>query len=560
MESQGEETKLSELWVWCCDVQGSDAKPGTGQVIDIAWSFGSCTQGFGEHVSTLVGLEKGRKFGRRARQLTGIDPKMLRGAPSLSEVQGTLEEAFARQPDGAWSLAHYAQYEARFIRDFYTSDAQPLGEFLCTHQIARRVLPGLPRKGLRALAGYFGAHLQEHKRSEVHVQATELIWCELVELLEQEHDVTTLGELLSFCKKPAPKNVPREFAFSRERRLAMPRTPGVYRMLGRQGEVLYVGKATSLKSRINSYFTGKLGEGERKLEMATQVWDVSVTEVSTPLEAALLEAQEIKMHDPPYNILLKKGNRQLLYVHQDYPWLAKEGMSQEQGFTLGPTSNRELFEATSWLVQSMLDGQPRVEVLYELDREDLFMEALSSWMERVDLVVDGEVDAARWWSYGEALIREANRRREERRAAKQAAMLEVDDEDDEDEETPAKQSKASKRKTWSWSKEGIERAFDGLVRRSVRHVFRGELIAKLQGAHVKWTPARGPLAGTPHQVQVPNYIDEGGALNLSDFDVMRVLLSELKRIVTTCEGEVLVTLRDTSSWGVEELTAQLELV
>ena len=50
-------------------------------------------------------------------------------------------------------------------------------------------LPGLPKRGLRAMAGYFGKMLPEEKRSRVHVLATALIWCEVVELLVEEEGV-----------------------------------------------------------------------------------------------------------------------------------------------------------------------------------------------------------------------------------------------------------------------------------------------------------------------------------------------------------------------------------
>ncbi|MFX6149426.1 nucleotide excision repair endonuclease, partial [Acinetobacter baumannii] len=75
--------------------------------------------------------------------------------------------------------------------------------------------------------------------------------------------------------------------------LQLPDRPGIYRMLAQDGRVLYVGKATSLRSRVNSYFHGKT-QGKRKREMIAQVWDIQVTECGSALEAALLENEEIK--------------------------------------------------------------------------------------------------------------------------------------------------------------------------------------------------------------------------------------------------------------------------
>lgn len=84
-----------------------------------------------------------------------------------------------------------------------------------------------------------------------------------------------------------------------------------------KNEILYVGKATSLKSRFNSYFRGRKGREARKLEMMAQVWDFSYVSCATPLEAALLEVEEIKKWDPPYNVSLKNKDRKLKYFNRD---------------------------------------------------------------------------------------------------------------------------------------------------------------------------------------------------------------------------------------------------
>ena len=82
----------------------------------------------------------------------------------------------------------------------------------------------------------------------------------------------------------------------RDVRLALPDGPGVYRMLRISGDVLYVGKATSLHHRVNSYFRKQKGIHERTLEMLSQARDLSFVVTESPLEAALLEPDEIKRH------------------------------------------------------------------------------------------------------------------------------------------------------------------------------------------------------------------------------------------------------------------------
>jgi excinuclease ABC subunit C len=84
----------------------------------------------------------------------------------------------------------------------------------------------------------------------------------------------------------------------------LPHKPGVYRMIGANDEVLYVGKAKDLKNRVSSYFTGKL-VNSRIWSMVNQVQDVQITITNTEAEALLLESNLIKKHKTRYNVLLR---------------------------------------------------------------------------------------------------------------------------------------------------------------------------------------------------------------------------------------------------------------
>jgi DNA polymerase-3 subunit epsilon len=97
-------------------------------------------------------------------------------------------------------------------------------------------------------------------------------------------------------------------------RLSLPDVPGVYRLLRRGGDVLYVGKATSLRHRVNSYFQKHAGVPERMLEMLSQARRISFEVTPSALEAALIEPDEIKQHRPPYNVALTIENRALWFA------------------------------------------------------------------------------------------------------------------------------------------------------------------------------------------------------------------------------------------------------
>jgi hypothetical protein len=97
----------------------------------------------------------------------------------------------------------------------------------------------------------------------------------------------------------------------------LPAGPGVYRFLRSNGDVLYVGKATSLKQRVASHFSSAQRATERALEMLTQVSDIAVTKTESVLEAALLEHGEITRLDPPYNVQLREGDRAAWFASND---------------------------------------------------------------------------------------------------------------------------------------------------------------------------------------------------------------------------------------------------
>lgn len=90
-----------------------------------------------------------------------------------------------------------------------------------------------------------------------------------------------------------------------------PDRPGVYRFLDAKGEILYIGRATSLRKRVANYFTKRIDA--RIAEMVSLARDVRYEQTDTVLEAIILEANLIKKHWPKYNVK-DKDNRSFLYI------------------------------------------------------------------------------------------------------------------------------------------------------------------------------------------------------------------------------------------------------
>ncbi|MFS0698434.1 excinuclease ABC subunit UvrC [Cellulomonas sp. 179-A 4D5 NHS] len=94
----------------------------------------------------------------------------------------------------------------------------------------------------------------------------------------------------------------------------IPDSPGVYRFRDEHGRVIYVGKAKSLRSRLNSYFQDVAGLHQRTQQMVTTAASVQWTVVGTEVEALALEYSWIKEFDPRFNVKYRDD--------KSYPYLA----------------------------------------------------------------------------------------------------------------------------------------------------------------------------------------------------------------------------------------------
>lgn len=104
---------------------------------------------------------------------------------------------------------------------------------------------------------------------------------------------------------------------------SFPQEPGVYKWLDAEDNILYIGKATNLRTRVRSYFDDDLikTRGRHIVDMVTRSSRIVYEETKTVLDTLVLEAALIKKWQPPYNTR-EKDNRSFVYVaftNEDYP-------------------------------------------------------------------------------------------------------------------------------------------------------------------------------------------------------------------------------------------------
>jgi excinuclease ABC subunit C len=93
------------------------------------------------------------------------------------------------------------------------------------------------------------------------------------------------------------------------KKLNLPISPGIYKFFNVKGELIYIGKAANLKSRVSSYWRESAGHSPAKYSMVKQITEVKWIETESEIEALLLEANLIKKFHPPYNIVMRDDKR-----------------------------------------------------------------------------------------------------------------------------------------------------------------------------------------------------------------------------------------------------------
>jgi excinuclease ABC subunit C len=101
----------------------------------------------------------------------------------------------------------------------------------------------------------------------------------------------------------------------------LPQNPGVYFFYGSKKELLYIGKATSLRSRVQSYFRSEHNRGPWIDQMISLVKDIKVQETDSVLEALILETNLIKKLQPKYNVMEKddKSFAYFVITKEEFP-------------------------------------------------------------------------------------------------------------------------------------------------------------------------------------------------------------------------------------------------
>ena len=238
--------------------------------------------------------------------LTGINNEMLRNAPKFYEIAKRIVEI----TEDCILVAHNAKFDYRILR----TEFKRLGftyerKSLCTVELSKKLIPGLPSYSLGKLVKSLGIPLSERHRASGDAQAT----VKLFKLLLAK-DVRK--DILKDHVRLEPKRIlDSKLIYILE---DLPAITGVYYFHDEQGDIIYIGKSRNIKKRINQHFTN---DHPKAKQMQKEVASVSYESTGNELIALLKENQEIKKIKPKYNRALKKD----IFSHALYHFIDDAG-------------------------------------------------------------------------------------------------------------------------------------------------------------------------------------------------------------------------------------------
>lgn len=228
------------------------------------------------------------------QSMTGITDKMVANAPRFEEVA----EKIYRLLQEKIFIAHNVNFDYSFIKNHLKESGFDLNsKKLCTVRLSRKIFPGLPSYSLGKLSRSLGITINDRHRAGGDSEATVKIF----QLLLQNDRENHINKSLQRNSKEwiLPPNVPKEH-FDQ-----LPYTPGVYYFHDKKGKVVYVGKATNIRYRVNSHFSNN-SDSRQKQNFMQHVHAISYQCCGTELMACILESAEIKKRWPVFNSSQKR--------------------------------------------------------------------------------------------------------------------------------------------------------------------------------------------------------------------------------------------------------------
>jgi len=303
-EPHGTVLLLEEATYVVVDLETTGLRPGESGICEIG---AVRLRGFEIEAEFETLVDPGLPIGAGASAVTGLRNEQLRGAPRPAEAV----RSFLGFAGDAVLVAHNARFDLAFLdRETERLTGSRIGSpVVDTVRLARKLLAGrVAGFGLGQLAWFLDTDERPCHRALPDARATAELLLALIGLA-QERGARTVADLSALA---ATKT--RRLLDKRHLAYGAPSRPGVYRFLGRNDQILYIGRARDLRARLRSYFRSDRQRPavEAAIAAAERIeWQVMGSE----LEAALEELRLIRELRPPGNARVSRPER-LVWLRQ----------------------------------------------------------------------------------------------------------------------------------------------------------------------------------------------------------------------------------------------------
>ena len=287
-------------------------------------------------------INPGRPVPYFITKITGITNADVENAPFFDEVYPRIREFMG----DAVLIAHNLSFDHSFLKNECANAGVefPENDSVCTLKLARKIYPQLPSKSLGNLTRSLRIRHRDVHRGLGDSMATAKILLRMFPALRGEHNIDTISDLISFQNHPATS---KPFRIIKKKLLddfsRIPDEPGVYFYKNSKDEVLYIGKAKSLKERLNNYFSNNAIRKAKDIVRKSSKLEFKKT--NSELTALIAEAEMIKFHNPKMNRMLKKYPRSYflkISSEHDFPSVrVSSGFDFDGNDYFGPYPNRE---------------------------------------------------------------------------------------------------------------------------------------------------------------------------------------------------------------------------
>lgn len=294
-----------------------------------------------DQFSSLVNPE--RPIQPYVAKLTGITNQMVSRAPKFYEIAKRVVEI----TDSCTLVAHNANFDSRILKtEFNRLGYAYERKSLCTVELSKILLPGLPSYSLGKLTKHLGIPLSNRHRAQGDAKATVSLF-QL--LLSKDSNKTIIGQSIKHQEKTTLHSKHLSFIEN------APTEIGVYYLYNDAGKMIYIGSGKNIRKKLTQHFTYQNNKSKR---LQAETTSVAHEKAGTLLIASIKELEEIRKNKPLYN----KRSSGRLYTHQlsttvDASGYIRLQIDKADGRKRSLTTFSNLQQAETWVARMLEENE-----------------------------------------------------------------------------------------------------------------------------------------------------------------------------------------------------------